>query len=161
MFRKNGKLFGKISVVDILALLLIAVLVFGVYQRFGGSKTDFVSGNTYECVMKVKNVRNFTVDALAKGGEVYDKTTKEHIGTIVGVTSEAASEPLLMADGSHVMAPEKDRYHAYVTVEFTGKESGDGYYTESNQQISVGGTLVVQAKWAECEATIVEVHPKD
>lgn len=160
MFAKNGKLFGKISIVDIAVVLLIAVLACGVYLRLNGSVGEFVTGETYECVVKVKTVRNFTVEALRKGGEVYDKTTKEYIGTIQGVTAEPATEPLLMADGSHAMAPMEDRYHAYVTIAFTGKESADGYYTAANQQMSTGGTLVLNAKWAECEGTIVDVYPK-
>ena len=100
MFSKNGKLFGKISVIDIAVVLLLVVLVVGVALRFsGGAGGQFVSGNSYECVVKVKNVRDYTVKALEKGGEVYDKTTKEYIGTIVGVTSEPAAEPLALADG--------------------------------------------------------------
>ena len=160
MFAKNGKLFGKISIVDIAVVLLIVVLAVGVYLRLSGSVGNFVSGETYECVVKVKGVRDFTVEALKKGGEVYDKTTKEYIGTIQSVTTEPATEPLLMADGSHAMAPVEDRYQAYVTIAFTGKESGDGYYTASNQQISTGGTLILRAKWAECEGTFVDVYPK-
>lgn len=159
MFAKNGKLFGKISIVDVIVVLLVVTLAFGVYLRLSGSVGEFVTGETYECVVKVKTVRDFTVEALKKGGEVYDKTTKEYIGTIQSVTSEPATEPLLMADGSHAMAPMQDRYHAYVTIAFTGKESGDGYYTASNQQISTGGTLVLNAKWAECEASIIDVYP--
>ncbi len=160
MFAKNGKLFGKISIVDVIVVLLVLTLAAGVYLRMSGSVGEFVTGETYECVVKVKTVRDFTVKALEKGGEVYDKTTKEYIGTIQGVTSEPATDPLLMADGSHAMAPMQDRYHAYVTIAFTGKESSDGYYTASNQQISTGGTLVLNAKWAECEASIVDVYPK-
>ncbi len=158
MFRKNGKIFGKISIVDIAVVLLVITLVCGVYLRLSGSVGSFVTGETYECVVKVKNVRDFTVKALEKGGEVYDKTTKEYIGTIIAVTTEPAAEPLLMADGSHTMAPMENRYHAYVTIEFSGKESADGYYTSSNQQLSVGGTLLLNAKWAECEATVVDVY---
>lgn len=158
MFSKNGKIFGKISIIDIAVVAVLVILVLGIVWRFGGNATgEFVTGATYECVVKVENVRIYTVDALAKGGDVYDKTTKEYIGTITGVTSEDASDALSLADGSHAMAPMENRYHAYVTIAFTGKESAEGYFTAANQQISPGGTLVMNAKHAQCEGTIVEV----
>ncbi|MEE1013289.1 MAG: DUF4330 domain-containing protein [Clostridia bacterium] len=160
MFSKNGKLFGKISVIDIAVVLLLVVLVVGVALRFSGSTGgQLVSGSSYECVVRVKNVRDYTVKALEKGGEVYDKTTKEYIGTIVGVTSEPAAEPLALADGTHALAPAEGRYTAYVTISFTGKESNDGYYTAANQQISPGGTLTINAKFSQCDCTVVDVYP--
>lgn len=159
MFSKNGKLFGKISVIDIAVVLLLVVLVVGVALRFNGSTGESVSGSSYECVVKVKNVRDYTVKALEKGGQVYDKTTKEYIGTIVGVTSEPAAEPLALADGTHALAPAEGRYTAYVTISFTGKESSDGYYTAANQQISPGGTLTINAKFSQCDCTVVDVYP--
>lgn len=158
MFSKTGKLFGKISIIDIAVLAVLVVLVLGIALRFGGNATgEFVTGATYECVVKVENVRSYTVDALRKGGEVYNKTTKEYIGTITNVTQEDASDALELANGSHAMAPMENRYHAYVTIAFTGKESAEGYFTAANQQISPGCTLLMNAKHAQCEGIVVEV----
>ncbi|MBR5153099.1 MAG: DUF4330 domain-containing protein [Clostridia bacterium] len=157
---KNGKLFGKISIVDIAVVLLLAVLVAGVILRIGGNSGEVISGATYECVVKVESVRQYTVDALTKGGEVYDKTTKEYIGTITGVTTEPATDHLLMADGSHKVVPVDNRYHAYVTIAFQGKETPEGYFTSSNQQMYAGGTLVMNAKWTECTGEVQKVYAK-
>lgn len=160
MFSKNGKLFGKISIIDLLVVVLVIILAAGVYLRFSGNNADqFVTGETYHCIVRVENVRTYTIDALSKGGKVYDSSTKEYIGTIEGVTSEPGSAAMTLADGSRVMAPMENRYHAYVTIAFDGKESGDGYYTAANQQISVGGTLQMRSKFSECEGKIVNVSP--
>ena len=160
MFSKNGKLFGKISVIDLLVLVLVVVLAFGVYLRFSGnSTTQFVTGETYQRVVRVENVRTYTIAALAKGGKVYDASTKEYIGTITDVTSEPGSSAMTLTNGSRILAPMENRYHAYVTIAFDGKESGDGYYTAANQQISVGGTLQLRSKFSECEGKIVTVSP--
>ncbi len=155
---KDGKLFGKISIIDIAVVLLLAVLIVGVLLRMGGNSGEVISGAEYGCVVKVESVRQFTIDALTKGGEVYDKTTKEYIGTIIGVTSEPATDHLLMADGSHEVVPVDNRYHAYVTISFQGKETPEGYFTTSNQQIYAGGTLVMNAKWAECTGVVQSVY---
>ena len=160
MFKKDGKLFGKVSIIDIGAVILVVLLVCGVYIKFFGGQNRKVaaSGENFKCVVMVQNVRNYTVDALAKGGSVFDSTTKEYIGEITGVTSEQGENKVSMADGSYKIVPVENRYNAYVTIEFSGKEGNDGYYTDTNKQISVGSTLNMNAKYAKCEGTVYSIE---
>ena len=158
MFKKDGKLFGKISIIDILAVVAIVVLVFGVYLRFSGQeKVQISSGEPLQCVVKVENIRNYTVEALKKGGAVYDKDTKEYIGEIKEVKSEQGTTMLLVNDGTYREVPTENRYNAYVTIDFSGKVSDNGYYTNTNQQIAVGSSLNLNAKFAQCECKVFDV----
>lgn len=157
--KKDGKLFGKISIIDLLAILLVVVLAVGVGIRFsGGQKVQVSAGEPLECVVQVKNIRQYNVDALKKGGAVFDKDTKEYIGEIVSVESEPGTTMLLMNDGSYRDVPTENRYHAYVTIAFSGKVSDGGYYTEANKQMCAGATLYMNAKFSQCESTILEVR---
>ena len=58
---KNGRLFGKISIVDII-VIVAAVLVFaGVYVRFSGNQGKAVVQNdTFYYTMEIENVRKTT-----------------------------------------------------------------------------------------------------
>ena len=88
-FAKDGKLFGKISIIDIIVVLCVIVLAFGIYAKFT-SNSDAVSSSEkakIEYVYKVKGVRDFTIDAFKKGGPVYDQDTKEYMGEVTGVRS--------------------------------------------------------------------------
>ncbi|MBQ4145424.1 MAG: DUF4330 domain-containing protein [Clostridia bacterium] len=158
MFKKDGKLFGKISIIDILAIVAVVVLALGVYLRFSGQeKVQVSSGEPLECVMKVENIREYTVEALKKGGAVFDKDSKEYIGEITGVTSEQGTTSLLMNDGTYREVPTENRYNAYVTIAFSGKVSDNGYYTNTNQQIAVGSGINLNAKFAQCESKVYSV----
>lgn len=159
--KKDGKLFGKISIIDIVAIALVILLAFGVYLKFfstAQSDKSFSSSQNFKCVVKVKNLRSCTVDALAKGGSVYDSVTKEYIGEILGVTSEPGENKVSMADGTYKVVPVENRYNAYVTIEFSGKESALGYYTDTNKQLSAGSTLNMNAKFAKCDGVIEKVE---
>lgn len=160
MFNKDGKLFGKISIIDIGAVVLAVLLICGVYVKFFGGRNNraAATAENFRCIVEVKNVRTYTVDALAKGGEVYDSTTKEYIGDITGVTSAPGENTVAMADGSYRIAPMENRYNAYVTIEFSGKDSANGYYTQTNKQLGVGSTLQMNAKFAKCEGTITQIE---
>lgn len=159
MFKKDGKLFGKISVIDLVAVLAVIVIACGAAVRFSGSgsRVPAASGEPMECVTEVKNIRRYNVDALKKGGSVFDRTTKEYIGEIVDVTEKPGTTMLLLADGTYKEVPVEGRYTAYVTISFHGKEGDGGYYTDTNRQMCVGSTLNMNAKFSQCESTIVEV----
>lgn len=160
IINKEGKLFGKISVVDIAVILIIVVLAVGICMRFSGnSASPATYGEKIECAFLVKNIRMFTVSALEKGGPLYDKTSKEYIGEITDVKYEPGEYYLNMADGSFetVRNPE-DRYNAYVTVEFTGKTSDSGYYTAASKYLAAGTTVLINSKYAECESTVYSIN---
>ncbi len=159
MLKQDGKLFGKISIIDVAAILAVVVLLVGLAIRLSGNSGVTVSsGEELECVVLVKEVRQETVEALAKRGAVFDKTSKEYIGEIVGVASEQATEMVEMENGQYKEVPVDGRYNAYVTIAFTGSVSDAGYYTASNKQISVGGSLEMNAKFSQCEGKIRQVR---
>ena len=112
IINKDGKLFGKISVIDILAVLIIVVLIAGIASRFSGKSNVVVSsGEKIKCTFLVKNVREYTADALKQGGPVYDKTSKEYIGEIVDVKQTEGKFKVNMADGSFKDAVPQEKYN--------------------------------------------------
>ncbi len=157
---KDGKLFGKISIVDIMAVLLVLLLIAGIGVKFfGEDKIQVTSGEKLECVFRVKNVRDFTVEALKKGGKLYDKTTKEYIGEIETVTTEATDMALLLADGTYREVQVEDRYDVLVSVMVEGKQGEKGYYTATNGQLSVGGSMGIHTKYSQCDAVVESIGP--
>ena len=66
---KNGKIGGKVSIIDILVVVLVVAVIVGIVARYGSSVTGAVKSNKqFEYVLKVESVRQYTVDALEKKG---------------------------------------------------------------------------------------------
>ena len=97
------------------------------------------------------------MDALKKGGPVYDVETKEYIGEIVDVRQEPHMTMLNLQTGERREVLAEGRYDAIVTVSFDGNVSDKGYYTASNRQMSAGGTVGINSKFAQCWSTIEKV----
>lgn len=75
---KNGKIGGKVSIIDILVIILIIVVIGGIAVRYGSGITTAVeSDKQFEYVLKVENVREYTVEALKRKGNVTDKNQKK------------------------------------------------------------------------------------
>lgn len=161
IINKEGKLFGKISIVDIAVVLIIIVLAVGIYIRFaGGANTVVTTDEEITCTFLIRNVRMYSVEALRKGGPVYDKTSKEYIGDITDVRYEEGEYKVNMADGSFVNAAPEERYNVYVTVDFKGKVGDNGYYTAANKYLAAGTSAVITTKYAQCESSVYSIGQK-
>lgn len=159
MINKDGKLFGKISIVDIAVILIIVLIGVGVYCRFAKQPEEIISmSEKIECTFLIENVRTYTVDALKKKGEMYDGTSKELIGNITDVRVEDGKMHVNMADGSFKTAAPENRYNVYVTVEFSGKISDKGYYTAANKYLAVGTSAGINTKYVDCGATVYSIN---
>ena len=158
MINRDGKLFGKVSIIDIVVIALVIVLALGVYKMFADDSSAVVtSSEKVECTFIIKNVRSYTADALAKKGALYDKVSKEYVGEITDVKVDDGLYQINMADGSFKQVVPEDRYNVYVTVEFDGKASDNGYYTAANKYLGAGTSLGITTKYAECESTVYSI----
>lgn len=160
MINKEGKLFGKISIIDIFVILAIVVAVFGVYLRFfvGNEKVETASSHI-EYKMKVQEVRIGTVKALENyKSPIYDSTTKEYLGDIVAVEYTEAKKGVEMANGQMREGTVPERYDVVVTVRVDGNINSSGYYTSTNQALAAGSSYVFNSKAAKTTGRILEIY---
>lgn len=155
---KNGNIKGKINIVDIAVILLIIVVIVGIAARYGNKITDSVkSDKQFEYVLKVENVRQYTVDAIKKKGNVTDKRSEKKLGEIIDVTVENATQQSTSASGAVTMTEVPDRYTCYVTIRAVGKESADNYILDDSTELSVGRNVDLYSKYVKTSGDITSV----
>jgi len=156
---KKGKLFGKISIIDIGFILIVIAVVFGAYMRFSSGAGKIVTTPTkFEYVVKVNNVRGFTVDALNKKGNITDKKNEKVLGEIVDVKVEDTHMESVTAEGEVVDTVLPERYTCYVTILSDGKEGENAYFNSQNEEISVGRGVNIVTKYVLTSGTIDKVN---
>lgn len=144
---KNGKLFGKLNIIDLGVILVVLIAAVGICVRlFGAPSAAVKSSVDFEYVIRVENIRQFSVEALQKKGTITDKKSKEKIGEIVDIKVEPAEFQSITANGSVVMTKLPERYTCYVTIRSNGKEATDGYFTSDNTELSVGRNFEIYSK---------------
>jgi hypothetical protein len=158
MIDNKGRLFGKISVVDIIILLAFVVAIAGfVYKFTSGDKTvTIVSDTPFEVTVMVKNVRQYTVD----GAQVGDVVIEQHgskIGTISKVETKPAMDLAEYPDGSAKYVEVEGRYDLYITIDATGRIDDKGFSVGGNRLVSKGGSLNIETKRLTCQSTIYNV----
>lgn len=159
MMIKDGKIKGKLNIIDLLAVILALAVIAGIAVRFKSTVTTAVKSNEeFIYTIKVEGVRSYTVDALKKAGKVTDKKSELDLGEIVDVSVEPAKILSERADGKIVLASQPDRFTATVTVKTYGKESDNSYITADSNELSVGRTTDIYTKYVHTTGKIMSVE---
>lgn len=158
MIDKNGKLFGKISIIDICFILALIAVAFGAYMRFSSGAGKIVTTPTkFEYVVKISNVREFTVNALEKKGLITDKKYETILGEIVDIKVEDTEMESVTSDGEIVDTILPERYTCYVTIQSDGKEGEKGYFNKINDEISIGKGFNIFTKYVSTTGSIESI----
>ena len=160
---KDGKLFGKINIVDCFVLLIILLLIIGAVMKFGkfNSGVEVSSNQIIEYQMKIKNVRDFTIDAMQSGDIVYDSQTGNSIGKITNVEKEDAITYDFKSTGELIEVHNSDRCDAIITIETDGTVDENGYYANKIVELKVDSTKIIETKYVKTSGTIVDIKIKN
>ncbi len=156
---EKGRLFGKISIVDIGVLLLIAVLIGGVYFKFFMVDKDQNAAkfDTIEYKVLVEEVRQQSVDAIEIGADIYDVKTNSPMGRITDIEVLPATDQLTKADGTMVIAEKPERFNVLITIRVPGIETKYGFRANGRLDINRESQEVLDTRMIEMVAKIVDV----
>ena len=173
MFIDNkGKLFGKISIVDICVVLVVIVGVLGAYITVSNLNSGKLSDNSKLALnssspvlagtvtFELKGVRSMTMDALREGDEVYETEDEKFIGTISKVTSKPATKEYVANDGTFYIAQIPQKYDVEVCVDVTGKNTETGFHTESGLQLLYGKEIEIKTSTVKTKPEIIGIDLK-
>ena len=159
---KNGKIGGKVSIIDIFAVIVLVVAVLGITFRF----TSVPSKNARErvklsYVVEIDGIREYTVNALNKQGVVIDAKQKCLIGEITDVISKKQKMEQFDASGNIVYAEVPNKYSAEVTILSDGKESESGYFVGNDTVLSVGSDISIATKYVNSSGKVKSIKKID
>lgn len=115
----KGRLFGRVSLVDLLIVLLIVLIAGGVYfVFFGGADKQVVHTTKVIYDFEITNVNKDFVDAINPGDPIRDSVRGNELGTVVSKESKSATmlnEDLI--NGRYVIADVPGAYDVVITIE--------------------------------------------
>ncbi len=160
MIDKNGKIFSKISVIDIIIVLALALCIAAAFIRFSGLLGDNTTASTqFEYVVKISKVRENTAGAALKKGGMYSSLSDgTYMGEVVSVEKKPHEGSAPLVDGTVVKSSAEERFDVYMTVRTNGKKTETALYSEGGKLIKAGATEFVATKWLAGEAEIISVN---
>ena len=126
---QDGRLFGKISIIDVIVILVVAVLAAAIYVKGQMPQTGTsvpLTKVTYQ--LQLVNQPEYMLSAIQVQDKLYDKerSTGGALGTIVDIQVSEGTEQGELFDGTMADIPAENRYNLLLTVEGEALVGADG-----------------------------------
>jgi hypothetical protein len=158
---ENGKLFGKISVIDIFAVIALVGVISGTAYKFMSPRAAVASGEkTISYTLEIFGVRSFTFDNYHAGDLCFDKKTGTRIGEIVAKSQKIHRERVSLANGSVILAERPDTIAISLDIETKGSETETGFFSGGTYELKAGSEVQLNTKYMEVYGTIRSVAVK-
>ncbi|MFI3251367.1 MAG: DUF4330 domain-containing protein [Eubacteriales bacterium] len=149
---QNGRLFGKISIIDLIVVLAVVILCIAFYVKNNVLTVTSSAQNNVgiTVVMVAELVPNYLVDAVQIGDYVYDElnTTGGPIGVITDIEYFEAGQYRELYDGSYAKVTGEDEQNFRITIEGTGIYQNGRYIMNRTFEIGANASRYFQSKYA-------------
>ena len=157
---KQGRIAGKVSIIDIVLVLIIIGLIIGFgFKKLSTKAVQIVNTDSkFYVTLSIEPIRQFSLDAIKENDIFYKQHEQQPLGKIVSLRKEEAKDIIKRQDGNPVYVPIEEKYCLYITLECTGNVSSDrGYFVNGNSQISAGSDIVIQSNMVVCGARVDKI----
>lgn len=158
----NGRLFGKISVIDVAVLLVVALLAFALHTKNNSLTVTSTgsAGTTITFTAVAENLDMQVADAIVVGDKLYDEdhATGGAIGTITSVEKLPAQETEKLTSGEYAVLTNPDGANVRITVECSGIVVEGRYSINRVYELGVNAKRNFYTPYAVFEAQLTEIH---
>ena len=149
MIDKNGKLFGKVNLIDLLiVIVLVAVVGFLGYRFLIRDDTGVVNTQTVYISFTDEEVPNYVADELEVGVNVLDSTENNSMGTVTDFTLDEACSYEVNELGETVALHRPDCASVTITAEVNATLSDNGVIINGTRY-AIGHSMVIYV--GECK----------
>lgn len=158
---RNGRLFGFISVIDLLVIVVVAVMGFALYTK--NTQMAITSTNTADQTITYQilasGIRTYVAEAVREGDQLFDPDRSSGGTWAPSPTSSSCpGTKLAEFDGTVAAATVEDGVDMLITVEGTGLVSESGRYTLNRvYELGVNSSRTFCTKYAEFIGTVTEI----
>ena len=160
----NGRLFGKISVIDVLVILVVAVLAAALSFKSNQSHTGAsVTEQPIVFQIRARGVDRYVADAVQVGDGLYDKDYSsggKAIGRISQVEVERDPGQKLaddLHDGAAALVEAEDTVDLLITVEGRGLITDRSYAVNRVYALGVNSSRTYMTKQAQFIGMVAEI----
>ena len=159
---KNGKLFGEISIIDL--VIILCIILIGLFAFLKMSVNDnilFPDKEEYLVTYKLSNVKNSLVDSFYLNDKVYNGDT----GTFVGTIEKIETSPALIettSSGKIVTYTAPERYDVLITICHEGlKNDQKGIVITADYDVQMNLRQNLYTRFAVFSPQVIDIKTKN
>ena len=157
---RNGRLFGKISIIDV--LVVAVVLFLAVALQFKGKQTHTGSSVTEVPItyqVTVNGVRNYVADAIQVGDVLYDldMDSSGHLGEITAIEVLPPSKMAELHDGTVDFVPAEDSVDLLLSVKAEGLIDNGRYLINRVYDLGLNASRNLYTPYAQFVGSVTSI----
>lgn len=156
----NGRLFGKISVIDVLVLAVVVVLAAALYFKSNQTHTGTsVTNNEITYQVLASGVRNYVADAVREGDYMYDqdRSSGGTLGKIVSIEVLSSGKMAEFNDGTVDTVPVEDGVNLLLTIQGSGILSDGRYLLNRVYDLGVNSSRNFYTPYAQFTGVVTSI----
>lgn len=136
----------KFNWIDYCIILFIIAVIAVLGLKIKNIRSVDLTGNNEavktkkDVILVIEDVRQYSVDALQLGDNVYSDDTNYYFGIIKNIEVEDSYLPLIKNDGEGVLVRSPEKYNIILTVECNVLDRPNGVFAEGITEIKVNST---------------------
>lgn len=162
---RNGRLFGKISIIDVLVILVVIVMAAALYFKNNQAHTGTaVTEQTITFQIRARGVDDFVADAILVGDGLYDQSYSSGgraLGEITDVQVERDPGTKLadkLTNGTAGLLEAEDTVDMLITVKGSGLITGKSYSINRVYDLGVNSSRNYCTKRADFTGTVIDIY---
>ena len=159
---ENGRLFGKVSLIDLLVVLIVIVMAVALHvknNRLNASNTTLGSTPITFTVI-AENVPTYQANAIQVGDPIHDRDRSS--GGLIGRITSIESSPAVFVDklwdGRYVTVTNEDSVNLVITIEGSGAVLDGHYAINRIYEIGVNAARVFCNPYTYFTGKVQEIH---
>ena len=157
----NGRLFGKISIIDVLVIAVVAVLAVAMYLKTNTMThtSTALPSDVIEYEVKVQNVQPYVAEAIRVGDKVYDEDNPSVgcVGEITAVETMPGTEQVTFRDGTADIVTTQDTVDLRVSIRGEGLIDGKSYLLNRVYSLGVNSARNFQTTYVRFTGTVAAI----
>ncbi len=158
----KGRLFGKISIIDVLVVLIVVIMAFALHMKntsLAASKTGEAANTPITFVVEAEHVPLNVAEAICVGDKVYDKdrVSGGAIGKITNIEVLPAGRTERLTNGTYASVTSENASNLLVTIEGTGSVTNGYYAINRIYEIGLNAARNFYTSYAVFTASVVSI----
>ena len=149
---RNGRLFGKVSIIDLVVVLVVAALAMALNMKSNDLDASKTTGADTPITFTVlaENVDLYIADAIRVGDSVYDKETEAETTAAAETTAETTY-------GAFIRAGNENSRNLLVTIQGVGMVTNGRYSINRIYEIGVNASRNFYTSYSGFTGSVIEI----
>ena len=159
---RNGRLFGKVSVIDLIVVAVVLVLAMALNMKNNhlSHTSTSVTNDPITYQVLVSGSRNYVADAIREGDLMFDqdRSSGGTLGKILSIEVLPGSKMAELNDGTVEVIPAEDFVNLLLTVQGEGIVSDGRVLLNRIYDLGVNSARNFYTKYAQFTGTVTDIQ---